>query len=406
MTKILDILTKPNVDIDSSQVSPGTKISIENALGPEDWKPWTGFEYSTLSGIFNWDLSKDCHGSAEQVPLLKDNDTLEDVLDRFEIPIVNCCLGSQTGTAHLVRKNSGESANCKPDWSTVSRSHLDAHSCFKNILPGYTKLNNTLRSNIKEGSKREWQSAIVTIMTYMAYHGSRYGFIITDGCLVALRITRKPTGPEISNESIRHSTAAPSSYPIELSPRGDNPPDYEDNDPLQWEYMRPEYVIIPWGASGPGQLTIKLALWFLAMMSTNGDRHIDYSYPSLDSWRWDRNGFVHNTSGARKYQLFPGDMFQDRDPEKMARHERQAQDAQNRQQLQLEWEAPGHTGPRIVYDFQSEGRYAGCSGVRRPKEERLSRASGSSKTGERVGKSAARTILTCLGAALQAMAFS
>ncbi|KAK5989704.1 hypothetical protein PT974_07960 [Cladobotryum mycophilum] len=38
-------------------------------------------------------------------------------------------------------------------------------------------------------------------------------------------------------------------------------------------------------------------------MATNGDRHIDYSYPDLDTWRRGEKGFVHNTSGATLSQL-------------------------------------------------------------------------------------------------------
>ncbi|KAJ9129514.1 hypothetical protein NKR19_g10334 [Coniochaeta hoffmannii] len=40
----------------------------------------------------------------------------------------------------------------------------------------------------------------------------------------------------------------------------------------------------------PGKLTIKLALWCLAMMAANGDSYIDYSYPAPNSWRRSDDG--------------------------------------------------------------------------------------------------------------------
>ncbi|KAF5971817.1 hypothetical protein FBULB1_9021 [Fusarium bulbicola] len=64
---------------------------------------------------------------------------------------------------------------------------------------------------------------------------------------------------------------------------------------------------IPWNAHGKEVLTIKLALWSLIVIATSGDRAIGYSYPPLDSWRYNGKGFVHNTSGATKAELSQGD---------------------------------------------------------------------------------------------------
>lgn len=89
--------------------------------------------------------------------------------------------------------------------------------------------------------------------------------------------------------------------------------DYKDDDPLTWTSKDPEYLIIPWDAQG-NKLTVKLTLWFLAMMATNGDRYLDYSNPDLNNWRRDGMGYVHNTSGAKKSELAKGDKEQEPDP--------------------------------------------------------------------------------------------
>ena len=88
---------------------------------------------------------------------------------------------------------------------------------------------------------------------------------------------------------------------------------YQDTNPLHWEYENPEYITVPWGAHGSNRLTIKLTLWFLAMMATNGDSFLSYSYPDLDSWRRGENGYVHNTSGAKKSKLSKRDQAQEPD---------------------------------------------------------------------------------------------
>lgn len=68
------------------------------------------------------------------------------------------------------------------------------------------------------------------------------------------------------------------------------------------------------------------------MMATQGDRYLDYSYPDLNSWRRDGNGYVHNTSGAKKSQLAKGDKHQEPDPEKKDREAREPREAGNASQ--------------------------------------------------------------------------
>ena len=59
---------------------------------------------------------------------------------------------------------------------------------------------------------------------------------------------------------------------------------YVDDNAVNWEMEPPEYAVIPWGEHRSGRLTVKLALWFLAMMAANGGCDIDYSYPALGSF--------------------------------------------------------------------------------------------------------------------------
>ncbi|KAK2799474.1 hypothetical protein FQN50_008446 [Emmonsiellopsis sp. PD_5] len=65
------------------------------------------------------------------------------------------------------------------------------------------------------------------------------------------------------------------------------------------EYRPVEMKSISWDNSGPGELTVKLALWWIHMMAAapSCDRTIGPLYPSLDSWRQKDGLFCHTTTG-------------------------------------------------------------------------------------------------------------
>ncbi|RSM14359.1 hypothetical protein CEP52_001372 [Fusarium oligoseptatum] len=283
-----------------------------------NWQPWRGFDYATLTKVFRKDLDREYRGSAMHEPLPQDlrifnEDTLDDVLRRFEIPAINYCLNGRDGDSHFGR-GSRCKAYYKPDWSVVSPLCLDENECFANILPGDTKLSKKWWPTMgREGGSRflEWQKVMAQIVTYMAYNDSRYGFIVTDGCLVALRLTRKAASDTLFTGRTPRATAGHVRYASDASMEDGS--EYQDTDPVHWRFEDPEYVTIPWKAHG-SRLTPKLALWFLAMMAANGYRFLDFSYPDLDSWRrCDEGGYIHNTSGAKKSKLSRGEQVQEPD---------------------------------------------------------------------------------------------
>lgn len=132
------------------------------------------------------------------------------------------------------------------------------------------------------------------------HHGSRYGFIITDTWVVALRITCRPISPGLATERSRRpitaatTTAGHQKQPSDVSMTSGASSFYDD-DPLCCDYYDPEYVAIPWATHGPGKLTIKLGVGCLAMMAANGNSFIDFRYPDLDGWCSGDGGYVHNT---------------------------------------------------------------------------------------------------------------
>lgn len=149
------------------------------------------------------------------------------------------------------------------------------------------------------------------MVTYTASQSVRYGFIVTDAVVVVLRIAREYSGPGLAagrpRRLARSGPPGGRSQTLDTSIRLSGPggpsqassEPYSDDDPLEWDYGV-ECQAIPWSNHGE-QLTAKLALWALAMISLHGDSYIDYSYPGLDTWREaERAGIIHNISGATR----------------------------------------------------------------------------------------------------------
>ncbi|KAK1764383.1 hypothetical protein QBC33DRAFT_197619 [Phialemonium atrogriseum] len=339
MVTLLHALTRANPRPNTQDVSPGINTTVRGSILPDTWIPWTDFNYDTLTSIFEGELGGQYEGDPDPDPLPLDlricnEDTLQTVLQRFIMPTVNYSLHGQAGGCHY-----GPGSRCavdiKPDWSCI------AHGQYINVVPGDTKLSAKWWPNMSEsrssGVFHEWQKVVGQVSKYMAYSTVRYGFIITDASLVALRITRLATSPGLTAGRLQRATAGgghrinfsglsigeESSFADESSLANES--SFADVDPLDWEYQPPEYAVIPCGNSGTGRLTVKLALWCLAMMSANGDNFLDLSYPGLDTWRKAEKGYVHNTSGAIKRRLHrDDDVHQEPDPERAARQAAQA----------------------------------------------------------------------------------
>ncbi|KAK1762573.1 hypothetical protein QBC33DRAFT_501041 [Phialemonium atrogriseum] len=335
MPTLLEALTRRNVVINSDAVVPGGNTTVITSILPENWSPWLDFNYATLTRIFRRELASEYQGSPEQRPLVEDltinnEETLEDLLRRFVAPVVNYALDGQAGQCHLGR-GSRCGAKDRPDWSVISPMRLDEYGRHANMLPGDTKLDAKWWPTMVEEDESnfaQWQKVVAQAETYMALHRSRYGFILTDRDLVVLRITRQPIDPGLAQGRPQREItgAGHSRQTSDATMESSVVSSYRDNNGMEWDYSEPEYATIPWAAHGYGNLTIKLSLWCLAMMATNGDAFIDYSYPGLDSWRAADKGYVHNTSGAAKAKLSKEDAFQEPDPDRPWR-ERAAHEA-------------------------------------------------------------------------------
>ncbi|KAJ9137704.1 hypothetical protein NKR23_g8927 [Pleurostoma richardsiae] len=314
MPTLLEVLSRANPDVDSRAVRGGLNTATNEDNYPATWYGWSEFNYDTLTTIFSRQLHQQYRSGPASVPdavpldlRICNEATLELALHRFVVPPVNHSLFHQSGDPHL-----GPGARCqdslfKPDWSCVAHNDYGV-----NVLPGDTKLSKkwqpTMANSRNDNDVYEWGKVVGQVIGYMKSWKSRYGFIITDQHLVALRITRLPTGEGLAaGRGQRVATTRPALYDPDSSGLessfANTTLSYVDDEPTVWEIYPPEYAVIPWARHGPGKLTVKLALWCLAMMAANGDNYIDYSYPAPNTWRKVGREYVHNTSGARKRHM-------------------------------------------------------------------------------------------------------
>ena len=92
-----------------------------------------------------------CRGTRKRIPratranttaldLIQNEETLEDALRWFPMPVVNQALSSMPGAPHYGRGTRCITAQFKPDWSVVLESKVEGNGRYVNLLPGDTKL--------------------------------------------------------------------------------------------------------------------------------------------------------------------------------------------------------------------------------------------------------------------------
>ncbi|KAH8909442.1 hypothetical protein BR93DRAFT_935200 [Coniochaeta sp. PMI_546] len=318
---ILDVLVKPNPDLDSSWIPVN------------EWRMWEDFTYDNLLSIYN----KVLHASWSTAPSIDmasgydieiwDEHTLDLFLARFMFPVVNGALARASEVLKLDEVfylGPGSWAGSM-DWALVSRNRVD-EGCYSSLLPGDTKLSAKWQPKMEKSPdvrvRYQWSLPLSQATTYSVHSGCRYGFIITDKHLVLIRIsiervseglaTSRPSRQSSSHQRIISAETDISSGLDAMSLDSFGAHSYLDDNPMNPEYQPPEYVVVPWGSHGAGRLTVKMSLFCLCLMAGCGDVAFSTDYPPLDSWRQEaRRLFRHNTSGLVAKHLPKGATLED-----------------------------------------------------------------------------------------------
>lgn len=287
----------PPTDTDAIKPGGNTKSTPLFDFSRDDWHPWDDFTYENLYPLYEDELQKR-YGSEDRSAssverVIASEKMLDFFLRDFVFHDVNRALNDQLGSPCIVPGDLCATRTSIPDWALIDRDQ--GTNKPMSFLPGETKLGKKWRANVGDEpwlTEDEWLKPIYQTTKYMIGSGTRYAYIITDIELVVLRLANgtnagSSRGPVTRGQVARGAVLG-------------GAPAEDPRPTIQWKS-------IFWSTNGQGQLTVKLALWFLAMMARNGDRKIEPSYPPLNTWRLTNGEFVHCLTGQKKKKLGDGD---------------------------------------------------------------------------------------------------
>ena len=252
---------------------------------------WNEFEYDTLNVFSNGDLKRFLDGIQDLKALPDASDTLsyqfsdknsfQRVLTSWNLPIVNEALRKSYIAASWLSENAflskgrlGRSQFSQkrlfPDWSGITTSTSLRGIKNRTSLPGEAKVSRKWTSkSIIPGrldfspDRSRWDGPIGQIFTCCLLNHTRYGYIITDTELVAIRISLEEDtdGASLFAPTNKSSQCQRDAVLVRARNAGIL-----------------EYKSIPW--EGSNDLSINMALWWLHIMA-NGNTGIGDRYCAL-----------------------------------------------------------------------------------------------------------------------------
>ncbi|KAH7184196.1 hypothetical protein DER44DRAFT_682241 [Fusarium oxysporum] len=339
---ILSLLTQPNFTV-VNRANDGSNTT--HSLWPDinSYTLWKDFNAANLYAMFEdiveskWE-TKSSLGATQTGwdGEIFDEDELEhSVLSPHIFPPVNKAiehalkytkldkkykLDLNLGRAGRTYYEPGGDRRFKPDWALCcatrrsSSEHGDLR--YQNLLPGDSKLSNKWQSpwhsHPDPSIQKAWSQPVRQILHYCKLSHCRYSFLITDLELVVFRVTPQATGEGLAPTRTLRQTARPGhSYHFSESTDASNLSDMmRDMSMESPSSYRPtssatdgfavEYQAVPMKNHGHGkrQLTVQLALFYLAWIAGAGNNTIFNRYPRFDS-SWPRldGMFLHSTMG-------------------------------------------------------------------------------------------------------------
>lgn len=221
-----------------------------DALFEEVWN-----EASLESVIKDWNARVVCEALKETQELLGRGDRTYMVLGCFAQPV----------------KCSGSSRPLLPDWAAICKTQAwEPGRCdaLQSFMPGDTKISTGWKSGeIEEGETKfaknqrpNWFKPLAQIFTYCFELRVRYGYLITDKELVAVRIGPHPNAP-----------------------RANGPATLDQQIIRTQNQGLLEFATVTWAQEerSNASLTVNLALWWLHLLAAK-DSSIQWEYPPLE----------------------------------------------------------------------------------------------------------------------------
>ncbi|KAL8708140.1 MAG: hypothetical protein Q9220_006901 [cf. Caloplaca sp. 1 TL-2023] len=296
-----EYLQQNNPVLDCTDCSSGSYSTYAKRTydAPKSLEHWTDFNIESLkhmyNGILHNVLQKRYKGLQNRCNIAKmpycritDENSLESLLGEWNHAIITealakaqadpvhgsgppiyMCKGGQALFPHI--ETSKNKKKLYPDWAGAQPT-TEVTGRPKNILPGDTNFSSKWKSSkiqpgpFKSGKESSWAEPLKQIFTYCVRSNARYGYVITDKDLLAIRV--RPV-ESINSNALRKSAA------VRARRRGII-----------------EFKIIPWDTAPPNGtiedssgLTINLALWWLHLMAASGSRVEDHYLPLKEALR-------------------------------------------------------------------------------------------------------------------------
>jgi hypothetical protein len=172
------------------------------------------------------------------------------------------------GQGHL---KDGNGKVSKPDWCLYQKTEdLEVEDHYGNLFPGDIKPAKKWKADWINSprlhEKKKADLVLEQLTKYMCLADTRYGFVLSEEELVAMRISRFQRDIESLEELAQEDTAAAREL-IDSTYDPENDPDGAFADTERGVGILLEFCTIPWTANGTGSLTINLALWWLSVLA-------------------------------------------------------------------------------------------------------------------------------------------
>ncbi|KAI1164687.1 hypothetical protein F5B18DRAFT_614039 [Nemania serpens] len=297
-TNFLTYLTLANPAVDSTGCKGGDSSKSSQRYKPDDVKPWTdltleNFE-ATYKDVLLHPLGDPERRNATEIPprmrRLFEEESVKRLVECWNEKVVQHVLdGTQSilnqklpggsfadGQLYFTR-NCGEGHITnekgilqKPDWCLYLATDDSEVGVYKNLLPGDIKPAKRWKSewinSSKPGLKRKANLVLAQITKYMSLGNTRYGFMLSEEELVAMRLSKFIRDTQTHEELAQHESAYTKQLKNSTMSFNEDP-DGCYADAARREGVQLEYCRVPWASSRANNFTVNLALWWLSVLA-------------------------------------------------------------------------------------------------------------------------------------------
>ncbi|KAI1123485.1 hypothetical protein F5Y10DRAFT_251779 [Nemania abortiva] len=288
----LSYLALPNPKTDSTACKGGSSTKTSNRFFPDRVEPWKDFTLDNFElnfkDILLHQMEEPKVRNAEEISpertLIYEESSVRTLITDWNEKVVQHVLDGTQPILHREMPNSSfgdgkiyftdnrGQANIsdittgnaqKPDWCLYRKREEGLVEQSRNLLPGDTKPAKKWKSewitSIDVVEKRKAYQVLTQLTKYMRLGNTRYGFVISEEEIVALRLST-------FNRLKKAPRKTDSQHRLHFDSLGEDP-DGSYGGTANPIGTHLEFCSIPWASSGIGNFTVNLTLWWLSVLA-------------------------------------------------------------------------------------------------------------------------------------------